>query len=424
VPGPHHPLTDALLAPATYAGDLHGVLRVLRTEAPLAWNATRGFWAVTRHADVTEVSSDPSRFCSSRGILVDEIGVTYDSPPTMMHADPPEHTRYRKLARPGFTKLVTRQLEALVRERAGGLLDALAIKSAGGEVVDVTAEIAVPLPIQIIAQLVGLPADDEERLFRWSEAAIPGATDWPEAERMALLGEMTTELLGVAAARRAEPRDDVVSMLAAYTEDGESLSDDELGMFLIQLLVAGNETTRHAISGGLVALAQHPHQHDHLANDAALLPSAVEEVLRWTSPVTSFLRTAVVDTQLAGTPIAAGDPLLLIYAAANRDEAEFGPTANTFDVRRAPNHHVALGHGPHFCLGAGLARLELSVVLEGVVERWRRLAVAGPVVHGGSSVISGIKAAPLTLEAATGLRQRPTSTPEDEERTSESRTRS
>ena len=399
MPGRHEPLTDALLDPATYAGDLHLVLDRLRATAPLAWNATKGFWAVTRHADVSEASSDPSRFCSAKGILVEEIGVTYDSPPTMMHADPPEHTRYRKLARPGFTNAVVRQLEVLVRERTGAALDALAEKAADGAVVDVTAELAVPLPIQLIAQLLGLPPGDEERLFRWSEAAIPGATDWPEEERMGLLGEMTVELLALAAARRAEPRDDVVSMLATYSDDGESLSDDELGMFLIQLLVAGNETTRNAISGALVALAEHPEQLDRLHADPALRASAVEEVLRWTTPVTSFLRTAVVDTELGGTPIAAGDPLLLIYAAANRDEAEFGPTAGTFDVGRSPNHHVALGHGPHFCLGAALARLELSVVLEGVAERWQRLAVAGTVRHSGSSVISGIKAAPLTLVA-------------------------
>jgi cytochrome P450 len=399
VPGPHQPLTDALLDPATYAGDLHAALTPLRTRAPMAWNATRGFWAVTRHADVSEASSDPTRFCSAKGILLDEIGVTYDSPPTMMHADPPEHTRYRKLARPGFTNQVVRQLEVLVRERTSRALDALAASAAGGAVVDVTAELAVPLPIQLIAQLLGLPPGDEARLFRWSEAAIPGATDWPEDERMALLGEMTVELLGLAAARRADPRDDVVSMLATYEEDGESLTDDELGMFLIQLLVAGNETTRNAISGALVALAEHPEQLERLAADPALVPSAVEEVLRWTTPVTSFLRTAVTDTELGGQPVAAGDPLLLIYAAANRDEIEFGATAHTFDVGRSPNHHVALGHGPHFCLGAALARLELSVVLEGVAARWRRLTVAGPIVHSGSSVISGIKAAPLTLEA-------------------------
>ncbi len=400
MPGAHEPLTDALLDPATYASDVHVVLDRLRAEAPLAWNGTKGFWAVTRHAEVSEASSDPARFCSSKGILVDEIGVTYDSPPTMMHADPPEHTRYRKLARPGFTNAVVRDLEVLVRERTGAALDGLEAKTADGSVVvDVTAELAVPLPIQLIAQLLGLPQGDEERLFRWSEAAIPGATDWPEDERNALLGEMTVELLGLAAARRKEPRDDVVSMLATYEEDGESLTDDELGMFLIQLLVAGNETTRNAISGALVALAEHPEQLDRLAADPTLLPTAVEEVLRWTTPVTSFMRTAVDDTDLGGTPIAAGDPLLLIYAAANRDEAEFGPTAGTFDVGRSPNHHVALGHGPHFCLGAALARLELTVVLEGVAARWRRLELAGPVTHSGSSVIAGIKAAPLVMVA-------------------------
>jgi len=261
----------------------------------------------------------------------------------------------------------------------------------------VTVTFAVPLPIQLIASLLGLPEGDEERLFRWSEAAVPGATEWSDDERMALLGEMTVELLGLAAQRRAEPRDDVVSMLAAYEEDGEALTDDELGMFLIQLLVAGNETTRNAISGAFVALAEAPEQLSRLAADPALLPAAVEEVLRWTTPVTSFLRTAVADTTLGGTAIAAGDPLLLLYASANRDEIEFGPTAASFDVGRTPNHHVALGHGPHFCLGAALARLELSVVLEGMSARWRRMEVAGPVARSGSSIIAGIRSAPLRL---------------------------
>ncbi len=399
MPGTHHPLTDALLDAATYAGDLHRLLAQLRVDAPVTWNETKGFWAVTTHAEVIEASSDPGRFCSAKGILIDEIGVTYDSPPTMMHADPPEHTRYRKLARPGFTNAVVRQLEVLVRERTGAALDALAARAADGAVVDVTAELAVPLPIQLIAQLLGLPPGDEPRLFRWSEAAIPGATDWAEVERMALLTEMTVELLALAAARRAAPRDDVVSMLATYEEDGEALSDDELGMFLVQLLVAGNETTRNAISGALLALAEHPEQLELLAADPTLLPRAVEEVLRWTTPVTSFLRTAVVDTELGGVAISAGDPLLLVYAAANRDEAEFGPTAGELDLQRSPNHHVALGHGPHFCLGAALARLELAVLLEGVAARWQRLRVAGPVVRSGSSIIAGIKSAPLTLEA-------------------------
>ena len=398
MPGVHEPLTDALLHPDTYRGDLHASLQALRAARPVAWNASAGFWALAGHAEVTEVSSDPSRFCSARGILVEEIGTTYDSPPTMMHSDPPAHTRYRKLVRPGFTNAVVRGLEPMVRTRTGRLLDALATKAASGAVVDVTAELAVPLPIQLIASLLGLPEGDEDRLFRWSEAAIPGATDWPDDERMQLLGEMTVELLDLAATRRAEPLDDVVSMLASYQEDGESLTDAELGMFLVQLLVAGNETTRHAISGALVALAEHPDQLDRLAAEPGLTSTAVEEVLRWTTPVTSFLRTATADTTLGGTPIAAGDPVLLLYASANRDEAEFGPTASTFDVGRNPNHHVALGHGPHFCLGAALARLELTAVLDGVVERWRRLEVAGEIRRSGSSVIAGIRSAPLTME--------------------------
>ena len=397
MPGDHEPLTDALLDAATYVGDLHATLDRLRAEAPLAWNATAGFWAVTRHADVSEASSDPGRFCSAKGILVEEIGVAYDSPPTMMHADPPEHTRYRKLARPGFTNTVVRGLQPLVEERTGAALDRLATLAAGGTAVDVTGDFAVPLPIQLIATLLGLPEGDEERLFLWSEAAIPGASDLSDDRKMELLTEMTVELLTLAADRRKEPRDDVVSMLATYEEDGDVLTDDELGMFLVQLLVAGNETTRNAISGGLVALAQHPDQLDRLAAVAGLLPTAVEEVLRWTTPVTSFLRTAVHDTELGGVALSAGDPLLLLYASANRDEAEFGPTAGTFDVGRTPNHHVALGHGPHFCLGAALARLELSVVLAGLVERFSRLEVAGEVVRSGSSVISGIRSAPLTL---------------------------
>jgi cytochrome P450 len=397
VPGDHDPRTDPLLDPATYSGDLHGALRTLRLEAPIAWNGTAGFWAVAGHADVSTISGDPARFCSKHGILVEEIGTTYESAPTMMHTDPPEHTRYRKLVRPGFTQSVVRSLEGLVRARTGALLDQLAASGADGAVVDVVHQLAVPLPIQLIATLLGLGEGDEDRLFRWSEAAIPGATDWPEEERMELLTEMTVELLGLAAARRAEPRDDVVSMLAAYEEDGEQLRDDELGMFLIQLLVAGNETTRHSISGAFVALADHPDQLDRLAADRSLIPNAVEEVLRWTTPVTSFLRTAVDDTELSGVAIAAGDPLLLLYASANRDEAEFGPTADTFDVGRGPNHHVALGFGPHFCLGAALARLEITAILDGILDRWTHLEMAGPVERSGSSVISGVRRAPLRL---------------------------
>jgi cytochrome P450 len=211
------------------------------------------------------------------------------------------------------------------------------------------------------------------------------------------MAEMATELLGLAAARRAEPRDDVVSMLAGVSEDGDALSEAELGMFLIQLLVAGNETTRNATSGGLVALAERPEQWQRLADDRSLVPSAVEETLRWTTPVTSFLRTAVRDTELSGVQVAAGDPVLLLYASANRDPREFGPEADRFDVGRNPNHHVAFGFGAHFCLGAALARAELAVMLDALLDRVERLEPAGPVERTGSSVINGIRRAPLRL---------------------------
>ncbi len=332
-----------------------------------------------------------------RGILVEEIGRTYETPPTMMHTDPPVHTRYRSLVQPAFRPSVIRDLERTVRARAGVLLDELVVRS-DSDGVDVVEVLAVPFPLQVIAHLLGLPDDDLEKLWRWSEAAIPGATDWSEDERMELLGEMTVELLGLAAARRTDPRDDVVSMLAAVEIDGEKLTDDELGMFLIQLLVAGNETTRHAISGGVAALAEHPDQWDRLVAERTLIAPAVEEILRWTTPVTSFMRTATIDTTLGATPIAAGDPVLLLYASANRDEAEFGPTVHDFDVGRDPNHHLTFGFGTHFCLGAALARLELAAVLDGLLDRVSHLEPAGPIERTGSSVIAGLRRAPVRLE--------------------------
>ena len=397
MPGHHDPRTDALLDPAAYADSarLHAVLAELRAAPGLAWNATEGFWAVTRHADVQAVSTDSATFCSGRGILVQEIGTTYENPPTMMHTDPPAHTRYRSLVTPGFKPSVVRSLEPRVRELAGDLLDALP----AGEPVDVVEALAVPFPIRVIATILGLPIEREHDLWRWSEAAIPGATDWSEDEKMAALTEMTVDLLNLAAERRENPADDVTSMLAHVTIDGEQLNHEELGMFLIQLLVAGNETTRHSISGGIVALAESPEQWQRLQADRSLVPPAAEEILRWTTPVTSFMRTATVDTQLGGSDVAAGDPVLLLYASADRDEEAFGPTAGAFDVARSPNPHLAFGFGHHFCLGAALARLELAVVLEGLLDRFAAVEPAGPVERTGSSVIAGIRRAPVTFRS-------------------------
>ena len=393
MPGVHEPLTDALLAPETYAGDPHEVFSALRAQQPVAWNATAGFWAVTRHADVVAISSDPGTFCSGRGILVQEIGTTYDSPPTMMHTDPPAHTRYRSLVQPGFKPSVVRGLETMVRSRTAALVDAFV----DGTVVDVVPLLAEPLPLQVICAILGLPDDHYDKLLEWSYAAIPGAVDLTDDERMASLGEMTVELLALASARRADPADDLTSVLANVAVDGEQLRDDELGMFLIQLLVAGTETTRNALSGGLAELAALPAQWARLRGDRALVTTAVEEILRWTTPVISFMRTATHDVRVGDVDVASGDPLLLLYASANRDELEFGATASAFDVGREPNHHVAFGFGTHFCLGAALARLELRAVLDALLDRYATVELAGDVVRTGSSVIAGVTSAPLVF---------------------------
>jgi cytochrome P450 len=390
---PGQDLAATLEEPGFYAGDPFPHYARLRREAPIAWNAQLGYWAVSKHADVVAISRDPDAFCSGKGILTFEIGVEYPSPPTMMHTDPPDHTRYRKLVQPGFAPSRMRALATRVRARA----DELAARIEPGEPFDAVETLAVPFPLWIIAELLGIPESDWPRFYQWSEAAIPGATDWPPEECARLQAEMHEYLLEITRSRRDDPRDDIISVLAQAEVEGETLRDDELVMFLNQLLVAGNETTRHAISGGIAALAQRPDQWKRLADDRSLLDTATEEVLRWTTPVISFMRTATRDTQMRGVAIAAGDPMLLLYASANRDEDEFGADAEEFDVGRDPNHEVALGFGPHFCLGAALARIEISAMLAALLDRFSALEPAGAVERTASFVIAGISRAPVTL---------------------------
>lgn len=388
-------LAAGVVEAGLYATDPHPLFTRLRAEAPVAWNEERRFWAVTKHADVSAIGFDHETFCARRGILVDEIGVTYESPPTMMHTDPPAHTRYRRLVQPGFKPSVVRALEPAIRVRARDLVARLD----AGAPVDVVQDLSVPLPLQVISEIMGLPVEDWERFYEWSEAVIPGATDWPEERRNRLQGEMITFLVDLTEQRRACPRTDVLTELAQAEIDGDRLSDAELAMFLVQLLVAGNETTRNLISGGLVALAETPGQWERMAGDRALVAGAVEEMLRWTTPVVSFMRTATRDTELAGVPIAEGEPVLMVYASANRDEDVFGPTSGAFDVGRHPNPHIAFGNGPHFCLGAALARLEGRIVLEELLDRFGAVEIAGAVERSGSSVIAGVRRAELAFSA-------------------------
>jgi cytochrome P450 len=393
-------LTAPLLDPTFYAGDPFPLYARLRAEAPVIRNPTLGFWVVSRHADVTSVSRDPETFCSSKGVMVFEIGNEYPTPPTIMHTDPPDHTRYRALVQPGFRPKFMRGLEDAIRARTKTLVDRLE----PGVPVDVVSELAIPLPLQVISDLLGVPEDEWPRFFRWSESVIPGATDWPEEERQALSAEMVQYLLAAAADRRASPGSDIISELAAAEIDGDRLSDAELTMFLVQLLVAGNETTRNMVSGGLIAFAETPGEWAALqarVTDSVprALPIATEEMLRWTTPVVSFMRTATRDTVLGDQEISTGDPVLMLYASANRDEAVFGSSGDRFDSARDPNPHLAFGFGAHFCIGAALARLEGRIVLEELLTRFGSVEAAGPVERTVSPVIAGVQSAPMVFGA-------------------------
>ena len=394
-------LTAPLLDPDFYAGDPFPLYARLRRESPLAWNGTAGFWVASRHADVVAISRDTETFSSAKGIMVFEIGSQYATPPTMMHTDPPAHTRYRNLVQPGFRPSFMRALEDGVRARTVALVDRIE----PGRPVDFVSDVAVPLPLQVISDLLGVPEEEWPRFFRWSEAVIPGATDWSEEERAALSAEMVEYLLAAAADRRANPGEDIISELGAAVVDGDRLSDAELAMFLVQLLVAGNETTRNMMSGGMLAIAEHPGQWSTLrdrvnASTPRAVSLAIEEMLRWTTPVVAFMRTTTSPTELAGCRLGADQPVLMLYASANRDESVFGPTADRFEVARDPNPHVAFGFGPHFCIGAVLARLEGRILVEELLSRFGSVESAGPVVRTASPVIAGVRSAPLVFGSA------------------------
>ncbi len=391
-----------LLDPALYErGDPFELYAELRRASPVCWvdRPGGGFWAVTTHPEVSHIGADPGAFCSARGILTDEIGTTYDTPPTMMHTDPPQHTRYRRLVQPGFKPSMVRLMEEGVTAKARALVSPIQ----GGRAFDVVDSLSVPFPLQVICELLGVDGAQWPRFLEWSEAAIPGASDHTEEQRALLQIEMWEYLIGVAEERRRAPADDLVSVLANVGSGGDSiqesdqLSEAELAMFLIQLLIAGNETTRNLISAGLVALSHHPEQWAALRMDRDLLPGAVEELLRWTTPVISFMRTATSATTIRGQAVAEGDPVLLVYASANRDEEVFGADAGAFRIDRHPNPHVSFGFGPHFCLGAALARLEARVVLGELLDRFETLAPAGAVERTPSPVIAGVRHAPLVF---------------------------
>ncbi len=381
-----------------YLGDPHAAYRRLRREAPVYWYESDAFWFLSRHVDVLTVSKDPSLFCSGRGFRIHDNlrtgGGIEGIPPSILGMDPPEHTRYRGLVNRFFTPRAVSLLEQRIREFAREALDPVAT----GKVVDFVELVSVPLPVLVIAELLGVPLEDQQQFKDWSDDLI--AANDGDLEAMGRVGELFTYMIAQALDRRRAPREDLLSVVATGEPNGRLLNEPELGIFAVALLGAGNETTRNAISGGAIALMEHPDQRAALAADPSLIPNAVEEIVRWVSPVKSFARTATRDTEIRGQKIAEGDFVVLSYASANRDEEVHGPTAEEFDVRRVvTTGHLGFGIGQHFCLGAHLARLEIKILFEELLARFPRFEPAGAVQRVRSTLINGIERLPVLFSS-------------------------
>jgi cytochrome P450 len=389
------PAAPPLHDPEFHAGDPFPDFRHLRTQSPVLWCATPGFWALTRHEEIVAVSRDPATFCSSRGVLLSDLERPIMPRQSIIYIDPPEHVKYRKLVQPAFTPGRLRSLERSVSETVTQLLDQLP----DGRPVDFVEAFAAALPLFVIADMLGVADGDRARFKHWSDAIIEAGTQ-PTTENMAQSGELLGYFASVIADRRERPGDDLISVLVHSEIDGERLEEFDLLMFCMTLLVAGNDTTRNLLSHGALALARYPQQRALLAADPSLMPRAVEEMLRWGTPVGSFMRTATRDTEVGGVPIAAGDRLLLLYASGNRDEAVFGGDAEDFRVTRDASRHVAFGFGEHFCLGAQLARLEARIAFTQLLAQGRVWQLAGDVERLRSAFIRGIVRLPLVFSRA------------------------
>ena len=372
--------------------DYYDLLGRLRREAPVCPYAP-GSWTVACYEDVREISRDPERFCSGRGVLVHDplrSGGGIDG--SLIHMDPPEHAVWRRVVSRRFTPRAVGRLEARVREQARAVLDGVS----HGDTIDVVDVLAAPFPVLVIADLLGVAHGDREDFRRWSDAAIstPDA-ETPAVDELTALHQFLVEHVKE---RRAHPGDDVTSELVAADVGGRPMSTPEAVGYCLTLLVAGNETTRHLVSGSMLALFQHPEQRALLAREPGRIATAVEECLRWVTPVQVFGRTATRDTEVHGTPVRAGDWLVMLYASANRDESVYGPTADRFDVTRpVDNAHLAFGFGEHTCLGAALARLEGRVMLEELLARFPEYEVTGDPRWTRSTLVRGVESLPVVL---------------------------
>lgn len=410
-----------IISPDHYArnGYPHAEWAFLRRHAPVYWydrpNA-QPFWAITTHEDIVALSKQPRVFLNAPRLAV--FTTEYGAPTEeqlpfrhLLNMDPPDHGRYRGLVSRHFTPRAVRTLEPHIEKITAPILNAVAGRvlddMAATEECDFVIDVAAKLPLAVIAELLGVPREDWQLLFRWTNETV-GSAD-PEFQQ----GGSTRETVerarfelfqyftSLVARRRADPGDDLVSTVATADLDGQPLPTLELLSYFFLLVVAGNETTRNAISGGLLAFIQHPEEWQKLRRDPALVGPAVEEIVRWTSPVIQFCRTAAEDVEVRGRRIRAGQSLCLFYPSANRDEAVFDEPSR-FAIDRAPNPHLGFGIGEHFCLGAHLARLELEVMFRQLARRLEHAELAGPVERLRSSFVGGIKHMPLRYRMRAG----------------------
>ena len=398
-----------IIGPDHYAknGYPHGEWTYLRKHKPVFWCEhpnTDPFWAITKHADIVQISRQPRLFLNGPRLLifVPEEGVEPAPTPPFRHLldmDPPEHGEYRAIVSRRFTPRGVRELEPQIDAIAKKVLDDVT----GRESCDFVIDISSKIPLAVIAELLGVPHQDWEQLFQWTNETIGGSD--PEFQQ----GTSTQETLDRArlglfqyfsdmvAERLKHPTNDITGIVANAKINGRALPQLELLSYFFLLVVAGNETTRNATTGGLLALIENPDQWERLKKDRSLLKSAVEEIVRWTTPVIQFARTATEDTEIRGQKITAGESVCLFYPSANRDEEVFDEPFK-FDIGRNPNPHIAFGIGEHFCLGANLARLELEAIFRQIIERMEYAELAGPVSRLRSSFVGGIKHMPIKMK--------------------------
>jgi cholest-4-en-3-one 26-monooxygenase len=383
----------------------HDWFTYLREHAPVYRHPEpggSGFWVLTKHADVTLVGKDGRTYSSDQakgGVVPIEDGspaadADFGDAKLMLMTDPPEHTRKRKLVNHGFTPRMISRMEDHIRDLTNELLDVALAK----DECDFVVEIAAELPLLVIAELIGVPVEDRHKIFEWSNRMI-GSQDPEYLTDSEKVLEAQVEMFmyagGLAEERRKEPRDDIMTALLTAEVDGDRMSDMDFNLFFMLLSVAGNETTRNAISHGMNAFLENPDQYQVLVEDPSLIDSATEEMVRWASPVMYFRRNATEDVEIRGQQIKEGDKLSIWYASANRDEEVFEDPFR-FDIRRDPNPHIAFGGGgPHFCLGANLARMEIRVLFEELIRRVPRVEALGPADRLRSNFIAGIKHLPV-----------------------------